>query len=590
MSSDPQQDSSFQFVPEWAKGIVWYQIFPERFCRGRHDNDPRLSDQLNSWPHDQTSPYETHPWTADWYTRQPYEQENGLNLSDTLQRRRYGGDLTGVLQKLDYLSDLGVQAVYFNPLFEAPSSHKYDAATWHHIDPTFGPDPEGDRALIAAETPDDPSTWGWTSADKLFLEIVEKMHARGIYVIIDGVFNHMGLNSWVYQDLVEKQRESKFSSWMKVEKWADETEDGRTVVRTWEGYKELPEIMQNRGGILPGPRGYIFDITRRWMDPLGNGDLSKGIDGWRLDVAFCIKHPFWKRWRKHVRSINPEAFLLAEVIDTPEKQRPYLKGDEFDAVMNYNFAFALSEFFIRKHRNVPPTELAAKLKELREAYPAQVSEVMHNLLSSHDTDRVASRIMNAHLFTMRNWSQYYERAKMVNPKYKTGKPDAAGRHTHKLMVILQMTYPGSPVIYYGDEAGLWGPNDPCNRKPMLWPELTYDPEKSFPNEAERAPEAVGFDHELYDHHKTLIALRKAHPELANGGYRDLIADDAASVFAFERYTSAGRCAIIINTGAEAYAFTNPAYQNGKLLFGLNASQHKNGRISIAARGAGIVTC
>ncbi|MFW6348236.1 MAG: glycoside hydrolase family 13 protein [Cyclonatronaceae bacterium] len=588
MSSEPKQNSAPQFVPEWAKGIVWYQIFPERFYRGRKDNDPRLSDQINSWPHDQTSPYQTHPWTADWYSRKPYEQENGLNLSDTLQRRRYGGDLIGVLEKLDYLSDLGVQAVYFNPLFEAPSSHKYDAATWHHIDPTFGPDPDGDRALMAAETPDDPQTWVWTSADKLFLKIVEELHARGMYVIIDGVFNHMGLNSWVYQDLIKNQRASRFSDWMKVEKWADETDDGRTIIRTWEGYKELPEIKQYRSGIMPGPQRYIFDITRRWMDPLDNGDLSKGIDGWRLDVAFCIKHPFWKRWRKCVRSINPEGFLLAEVIDSPERQRPYLKGDEFDAVMNYNFAFTVSEFFIREHRNVPPSELAAKLKELREAYPGQVAEVMHNLLGSHDTDRVASRIMNSHLFTMRNWAEYYERAKMVNPEYKTGQPDAQSRHVQKLMIVFQMTYLGSPVVYYGDEAGLWGPNDPCNRKPMLWPEFKYENERSFPNEPQRAPEPVGFNEDLYAHHKTLIALRKAHPELAKGGYRELIIDDVASVFAFERHDEAGRCAIILNTGAEPYKFTHSEYQNGTLLFGLNAAQSESGVITILPDGAGIV--
>ncbi|MCH8556934.1 MAG: glycoside hydrolase family 13 protein [Balneolia bacterium] len=577
-----------QFVPEWAKGIVWYQIFPERFHRGDTSNDPGLADQINSWPHDQTSPYQTHPWTSDWYTRQPYEQDNRLNLSDTLQRRRYGGDLQGVLDKLDYLVDLGIQAIYFNPLFEAPSSHKYDAATWHHIDPNFGPDPDGDRKIIATETPDDPSTWKWTSADKLFLKLVDELHKRGMRVIIDGVFNHMGLNSWVYRDLVENQRESRFSDWMKVEKWADESKNGETIIRTWEGYKELPEIMQNRSGILPGPRQYIFDITRRWMDPLGNGELSKGIDGWRLDVAFCIKHPFWKKWRKHVRSINPEAYLLAEIIDTPKKQQPYLKGDEFDAVMNYNFAFAVSEYFIREDKPALPSVLDKKLKELREAYPHEVSHVMHNLLGSHDTDRVASRIANSKLFTMRNWSQYYHKSKMVNPKYKTGKPGEAERHILKLMVVFQLTYLGAPVIYYGDETGLWGPNDPCNRKPMLWPELKYDNETAFPNEPDRNEEPNGFDADLHAHHRELIRVRRENKALANGEYRTIIADDVSSVFGFERYFGDERVAVIFNTGSVRYECCPEGYAESGLLFGMNAELSRNGISRIEPDGVIII--
>ncbi len=577
-----------QFVPDWAKGIVWYQIFPERFRRGRTDNDPVLEDQRGSWPHDQSAPYQTHPWTSDWYTRQPYEKENGLNLSDTLQRRRYGGDLQGVLDRLDYLSELGIQGVYFNPLFEAPSSHKYDAATWHHIDPNFGPDPDGDRKLIASETPDDPETWVWTSADKLFLELVRKFHERGIYVIIDGVFNHMGLNSWVYEDLVKNQRNSRFSDWMKVEQWADENPGGNTVIRTWEGYKELPEIMQDRSGIRPGPRKYIFDITRRWMDPAGDGDLSKGIDGWRLDVAFCIKHPFWKKWRKHVRSINKEAFLLAEVIDTPKKQKSYLKGDEFDAVMNYNFAFAVSEFFIKDRKQVKPTELDEKLEELRSAYPYQVAEVMHNLLGSHDTDRAASRVMNAHLFTMRRWSDYYEKAKMVNPGYKTGKPDEHARHIHRLMVVFQMTYLGAPVIYYGDEAGMWGPNDPCNRKPMLWPELDYEDEQVFPNEPKRTTEEVGFDRGMFEHHKSLIQLRRSNPELERGLYRTIVADNINSVFGFERYLGDEAVAVIFNTGKKVYECCPEGFAEGRMLFAMRAEQSDNGICTIEPNGAVII--
>lgn len=584
------QKESVQFVPEWAKGIIWYQIFPERFSNGDPSNDPRLEDQVNSWPHDQRAPYRTHPWDSDWYKRQPYEENNGLNLSDTLQRRRYGGDLQGIINKLDYLSGLGVQALYLNPVFEAPSSHKYDAATWHHIDPTFGPDPDSDRKLIQKETPHDPSTWVWTSADKLFLRLIEEVHARGMFIIIDGVFNHMGLNSWVYQDIIKNQRNSPYRDWLKVEKWADETKDGSTIVKTWEGFRELPEILQDKNGIVEGPSEYIFNITKRWMDPLGNGDLSKGIDGWRLDVAFCIRHPFWKKWRRHVRGINPQAYLLAEVIDTPEKQKPYLQGDEFDAVMNYNFAFALSEYFIRVKRPMKPSELDKKLEDLRNAYPFQVCEVMHNLLGSHDTDRFASRILNSNLFTMRRWSEYYEQSKMVNPKYKTEKPDAQARHIQKLMVVFQMTYIGAPVIYYGDEAGLWGANDPCNRKPMPWTDMEMADEKTFPNGASSSGNGAGFDHELFDHYKTLCHLRLGSPALSKGGYKTLIADDATGVFGFLRTLPDGNVAVFFNSGEKPEEIIIPNLQIRGQMFALGGATVDGDAVRLNPDSAVIIGC
>ncbi len=552
MSKDGQKG----FVPEWAKGIVWYHIFPERFCNGDPSNDPGLTDQKGSWPHDLESPYEIHPWGSDWYERQPYEKDNGLNLSDAIQRRRYGGDLQGIINKLDYLSDLGIKALYLNPVFEAPSSHKYDAATWHHVDPTFGPDPEGDRKIILTETPHDPSTWKWTSADKLLLELIEKVHDHGMYIILDGVFNHMGLNSWVYRDLVENQRKSPYKKWMKVQKWADETEDGSTIIKTWEGFKELPEIKQNRYGLVNEPAEYVFNITSRWMDPYNDGNTKKGIDGWRLDVAFCIKHPFWKKWRKHVRSINPEAFLCAEIIDTPESQIPYLQGDEFDAVMNYNFAFAASQFFIPGKTRFSPAELDERLRILRESYPAEVAHVMHNLLGSHDTDRVASRITNSHLFTIRFWNEYYEKSKMVNPAYITSKPDDHARLIQKLMAVFQMTYIGAPVVYYGDEAGMWGANDPCNRKPMLWPEIEYDDEAVFLNEKENKRNNVAFDKEMHSFYKELIHLRNREDALRTGDYETIICDNDKSLFGFRRMLNGDSIAVLFNMGESTQRITS----------------------------------
>jgi len=213
------KSNEIDFVPEWAKEVIWYQIFPERFRNGDPSNDPHIENLKGAWPYDITSPWQIHPWTSDWYNLQPYEQKNGKNVWFNMQRRRYGGDIQGIIDKIDYLQELGVTALYLNPIFEAPSLHKYDGATYHHIDPNFGPDPDGDREIIASEIFDDPLTWKWTSADKLFLKLVKELHSRGMYIIIDGVFNHMGTNSYAFQDLKKNQQKSNYINWTSVKKW-----------------------------------------------------------------------------------------------------------------------------------------------------------------------------------------------------------------------------------------------------------------------------------------------------------------------------------------------------------------------------------
>ncbi len=193
------------WTPDWARTVVWYQIFPERFHNGDVSNDPTLADLSGAWPHDLNEPWQVHPWTSDWYEKQPYEQAHaGKDIWFHLQRRRYGGDLQGIIDKLDYLQDLGITALYLNPVFAAPSSHKYDGATYHHIDPNLGPDPAGDRAMIARENPSDSAAWTWTAADRLMLELIKEVHRRRMYIIFDGVFNHVGLNFWAFRDVVEK--------------------------------------------------------------------------------------------------------------------------------------------------------------------------------------------------------------------------------------------------------------------------------------------------------------------------------------------------------------------------------------------------
>lgn len=537
-----------QFVPEWAKGIIWYQIFPERFRNGDPANDPTANSLEGAWPHDHTSPWQVHPWTSDWYHLQRYERQNGRDIWFNIQRRRYGGDLQGIIDQLDYLVDLGIEAIYLNPIFDAPSHHKYDGATYHHIDPHFGPDPEGDRRLIASENPIDSTTWLWTAADRLALRLIDEAHRHGLRIIFDGVWNHMGLNSFAFRDVAARQRDSTFRDWFRIDGW-DDLAAGTTFGFTgWYGSRELPEFLQDDDGHGAGPRDYIYAATRRWMDPNGDGDPSDGIDGWRLDVAFCVRHPFWKAWRRHVRAINPEAYLVAEVVQSPEAEKPYLEGDEFDATMNYNFLFNVYEFFIADKYRVTAGQFDANMRRLREAHSPQVAHVMQNLLDCHDTSRLASQIVNRDIWSIRDWDEFFRRTKPADsPRYDTRKPTAAERRVQRLVALFQMTYMGAPMIYYGDEAGMWGGNDPCCRKPMVWPDLAYDPEAVQPDGATRAvPEEVAFDHDLYAYYRKIIALRKASPALRRGDYRTLLADDARRLFAFARQTEGDTAVCLFN--------------------------------------------
>ncbi len=534
-------------VPEWAKRVVWYQIFPERFRNGDPKNDPALDDLRGAWPHDATSPWQLHPWTSDWYELQAYERQNGKDIWYNIQRRRYGGDLQGILDKLDYLRDLGIGAIYLNPLFESPSSHKYDGATYHHIDPNFGPDPAGDRKMMTSETPHDPATWPWTAADRLMLHLISEAHHRGMKIIFDGVFNHMGINSWAFRDVEKNQQQSIYRDWFKILSWNDPATGKGFNYSGWWAVPELPELRQDKNGIVSGPREYIFAATRRWMDPNGEGDPSDGIDGWRLDVAYCVHHNFWKAWRQWVRSINPQAYINAEIVNDEDYLRPYLQGDEFDAIMNYGFMFACVEFFADRHQPITANEFDRRLRKLREAFHIDVAYAAQNLLDSHDSNRLASHIVNGNALQIRHWRQYHEQSKAANPLYETRKPNAEEIKTQKLMALFQMTYLGAPMIYYGDEAGMWGANDPCCRKPMVWDDLSYAGETYLPDGRKRPhPESVAFNHDLHEHYRKLIRMRNDNPPLQIGDFRTLLADDQAKIYAFSRHHEQQQIVVVIN--------------------------------------------
>lgn len=538
------------WTPAWAKQAIWYQIFPERFRNGNPRANPTLTDTAGAWPHDLTSPWQVHPWTADWYALKPYEATNGRGLVFNLIRRRYGGDLQGILDKLDYLQDLGVNALYLNPIFESPSHHKYDGLLYHHVDRTLGPDPEGDRALMAREEPADPSTWVWTAADRLALDLIRAVHARGMRIVFDGVFNHVSSASPFFRDVVSKQRASRYADWFSIDTWDDPAAGTSFAYKGWYGVQELPEWRQDERGTVAGPRDYIFASTRRWMAPFD--DPTDGIDGWRLDVAYCIRHEFWKDWRALVKAINPEAYLTAEVIDPIDVLRPYLLGDEFDAVMNYNVGFACAEYFIDRRNRISTTAFDARLRELREAFDPCVAYVQQNLFDSHDSNRIGSHIVNSDGVPYRAWSAYHAASKAIeNPTYDTRKPKADEIAVQKLIALFMMTYVGAPMIYYGDEVGMWGANDPCCRKPMLWDDLNYEPEAGLPDGSRRAtPDPVAVNRDLHATYRRLIHLRRDHPALSLGDFETLCTDDARGIYAYRR-SHAGRSVVVaLNNSAE----------------------------------------
>lgn len=570
-------------APAWAADAVWYQIFPERFRNGDLNNDP-TRDSLEE-PESVSEKWRVTPWTGDWYARDTWETEQDEPNKPGEKKdaepdfykhgvfnRRYGGDLQGVLEKLDYLRGLGVNALYFTPLFAARSLHKYDAATFHHIDPHFGPDPRGDMALMEKETRD-PATWRWTAADKLFLEVVKQAHARDMRVILDGAFNHTGRDFFAFQDVRKKQAASRYKDWFAITAFDDpKTPRDEFDYKGWAGFKSLPVFASTPDGhdLAPGPKAYVFDITRRWMTP--NGDARAGVDGWRLDAADQRPTRFWKEWNTLVRTLKPDAYTSAEFWGPAAE---FLIDGGFSAAMNYHaFAFPVKGALIDGF--VPLSNFATMLDARRCALPPRVALAMQNLIDSHDTARLASMIVNGSgaIYQSPNQIEYSTGRDdaRASATYKIRKPDARERAIQRLAVLFQMTYIGAPMIYYGDEAGMWGGHDPDDRMPMVWEEMKFAPQAIDPRGNPRAPDAAGFDAEVFKFYKNAIALRREHPALRRGSYRSLGANDATRTFAFLREEDSEKIVVALNRSEQpqSIAIAVPAgMENAMPIFSTN---------------------
>ncbi|MBM4113244.1 MAG: DUF3459 domain-containing protein [Phycisphaerae bacterium] len=515
---DPSEKPGFT-TPDWARDAIWYQVMVDRFRNGDPKNDPEP----------------VRPWRSEWEIASPWEGRDGQTFfKHFVFDRLYGGDIAGLRQALPYLKQLGANALYLMPVFQAQGPHKYNGRSYIHIDEHFGT--KGDYAVAEAkEDLLDPSTWTWTESDRAFLDFVKQAKSMGFRVIVDGVFNHTGTDHPAFRDVRDRRQKSRFADWYEIKSWEPFDYEG------WWGHKSLPVFRKDdtHGLASESLRKHIFDATRRWMDPDGDGDPSDGIDGWRLDVPNEVPMPFWREWCKLVKQINPDAYISGEIWTRAEQ---WLDGTAFDAVMNYEFAKPAVAWVANREQKLTVSELDERLAALRLAYPNAATQVMQNLVDSHDTDRVSSMMMNPDRpYNERNREQEGHR-------YDSSRPDAAHQRRQQVLALLQMTYVGAPMVFYGDEAGMWGAGDPGNRKPMLWKDLEpYDnAEENF------------VDEWMLDFYRGAMALRRDHSALRRGSFRTLVTDDEQDLWVFLRDDDREQVLVALNASDRAAAVTLPA--------------------------------
>lgn len=563
------KSTAFEDVPEWAKDVVWYQIFVERFRNGDPSNDPTKEDIVGNFSAYIPENWSVTPWTQDWYKPDAWFDNlhgkpmlNGYPIEafhHKAQLRRYGGDLQGVLDKLDYLEELGVTAVYFNPLNDAPSLHKYDPRHWRHIDVNFGSNPAADKQIMAEETPNDPSTWQFTNADKMFLKVIKELHQRNIRVILDYSWNHTGINFWAIQDVREKGERSAFKDWYDVQSFDNPTTEADEFnVRTWFNVPSLPEIketIEHDNSIVKAYNGdlysesvkeHIFNVSKRWLDPNGDGNPEDGVDGFRLDVAGEIGLDFWKEYRKEVRAVNPDAYLLGEIWweKWPDKllnPKPFLKGDVFDAVMNYRWYRAARHFFNQAPNKIPVSEFVDSLESFKSDLRKQSTYAMMNLTASHDVPRFATSIFNKNQYK-------FDSNPNPNNDYKIHRPDAATYAIMQMILVQQFTYIGSPHIWAGDEMGMWGGDDPNTRKPLIWKDLDFEAETYHQIEGKKRPiDEVKFNQSLFEFYQKLIRIRKENKVLSHGDIEYLVIDDERELLVYSRFDEDEEVIVAFNT-------------------------------------------
>jgi glycosidase len=561
-----QTTTPFSKPPAWSKTAIWYQIFVERFSNGDTNNDPKAADINVPALMETPANWSVTPWSQNWYSLQAWEKKMNKPFNETIQYRRYGGDLQGVLNKLDYLQQLGVNALFINPINDAPSLHKYDAKNYHHIDVNFGPDPVGDNKMIAKENPADPATWQWTTADKLFLKLVQEAHKRKMKIIMDYSWNHTGTLFWAWQDVLKNQQQSAYKDWYDITSFDDPaTPQNEFAYTGWAGVPTLPElkkvnITSNRktgypyeGDTNEGAKQHQFAVANRWLAP--NGDVSKGIDGYRLDVADQIGMGYWRDFRKKVRSINPNAYLIGEIWwqQWPNElmdPAPYTKGDIFDAVMFYH-AYRPARYFFAK-TDYATTATTFKDSLLFEWNRLQSDNLyaMMNTSSTHDAPRLLTDFYNPNQYKFKSTPN-------DDSQYKTGKPDGETYKRVQLYLVHLFTSIGAPQIWNGEEMGMWGADDPHCRKPLMWKGMAFENEtRNNYQQGEKSYDKLAFNQQQFDWYKKLIAIRKNNPVLSTGKLDFIITE--GKKLGYKRYDDNNELIVLFNLENKKATFTLPS--------------------------------
>ncbi|SDK47821.1 alpha-glycosidase [Sediminibacillus albus] len=414
-------------APEWVKDTVWYQIFPERFANGDASLDP---DEALPWGSAKPTP-------ANFF----------------------GGDFQGIIDHLDYLVKLGINGIYFTPIFKAHSNHKYDTIDYMELDPQFG-------------------------NKKTFRRLVTACHDRGIRVMLDAVFNHSGFFFPPFQDVLENQEKSQYKDWFHLWEFPV-TAEGEPNYDTFGFVASMPKLDTTNKEV----KEYLLNAAKYWVEEFD-------IDGWRLDVANEVDHSFWREFRRVVKAVKPDAYILGEIW---HDSMPWLQGDQFDAVMNYPFTNGAIDFFAKQL--MAAEDFAHSVTKVLHMYPANVNEAAFNLLDSHDTPRI---------LTLADGS----------------------RERVKLLYLFQLSFVGTPCLYYGDEIGMAGGQDPGCRACMVWDEEQQD-------------------HELFAFVQLLIQLRKDEPLFGNNGkFRFIHTDNQQNCVVYEKFEASGRLIFAVNNSAQ----------------------------------------
>ncbi|WP_026881628.1 alpha-glycosidase [Clostridium akagii] len=456
-----EQSSAFQFAylaegdiykeSTWLQESVVYQIFLERFNNGDKSNDPKN--------------------TAKWG-------------SPVTTNSSFGGDLQGVIEKLDYLEDLGINLIYLTPIFKSSSNHKYNTADYYDIDPEFG-------TLSIAKN------------------LIKKCHEKGIKIIFDAVFNHSGSDFFAFKDVLDNQENSKYKDWYFIDSYPVNTQNV-TYYTFGDGISHMPKLNTHNKDV----RDYLLKVGEYWVKEIG-------IDGWRLDVCDEVDHDFWRAFSKVVKSANKDAIIIGEIM---HEANSFLKGDQLDSIMNYPFKFALVDFF--GNRTISAEKFHDILSFNRTLYMRSITSQLWNLIGSHDTKR-----------------------------FLTECDDNADRM--KLAIIFQFCYQGVPYIYYGDEVGLNGGEDPQCRKCMIWDEGKQNKE-------------------LFNLYKTMIRIRKNNKALIYGDYKTIYCEN--NVLVFKRSYEGKSILIAINNSDEEYNIKPPLASTAVDIFTSEKTQLNNGLI------------